>query len=219
MANNDGFINEVSEEVRRDRLYAFFRKWGWLIALAVVVVVGGAALLEWQKARERAAAEAAGDALYDAIAVEDLAARADAFAELDTGDSAGRRALQALFSASAAFEAGLVSEALSQLEALAGDDAVPGLYRELANLKWAIIGAGEIDAATRIDRLSGLTLAGGAWRLLAEEQIALIRLEEEDTDAARTMLNAILEDQEATPEQRRRIEALIVALGGATDAG
>ena len=33
MANNDGFINEVSEEVRRDRLYAFFRKWGWLIGL------------------------------------------------------------------------------------------------------------------------------------------------------------------------------------------
>ena len=39
MANNDSFINEVSEEVRRDRLYAFFRKWGWLIALGVIVIL------------------------------------------------------------------------------------------------------------------------------------------------------------------------------------
>ena len=219
MANNDGFINEVSEEVRRDRLYAFFRKWGWLIGLAIVVIVGGAAFIEWQKAQARARAQAAGDALYDALAVEDLAARADAIAILDAGGTDGRRALQALFAASAAFEAGLLDEALAQLDALANDDAAPQLYRELATPKWAIIGSETVEPAARADRLSSLTLAGGAWRLLAEEQIALIRLEEGEVETARTLLVAILADQEATPDQRRRIEALLVALGGPLAAG
>lgn len=219
MANNDGFINEVSEEVRRDRLYAFFRKWGWVIAAAVIIIVGGAAFIEWQKAQDRARAEAAGDALYDALAVEDLAARADAIAVLDAGGTDGRRALQALFAAAAAFEAGLVDEALAQLDALASDGGIPTLYRELATLKWAVIGADTLDADLRTDRLSGLTLAGGSWRLLAEEQIALIHLEKGEEDRTREMLVSILADQETTQEQRRRVEALIVALGGAGDAG
>ena len=219
MSNSDGFISEVSEEVRRDRLYAFARKWGWLVVLVIVAVIGAAAFIEWQKARARAEAEAAGDALYAALEVEDLASRADAIAELDTGGTEGRRALQALFSASAAFEAGLTDEALAQLEALSTDGAAPQLYRELATLKWAIIGADTVEPATRADRLSGLTLAGGAWRLLAEEQIALIRLEEGEAEAARELLVAILADQETTPDQLRRIEALLVALGGPRDAG
>jgi len=29
MSDTDSFINEVTEEVRRDRLYGMFRRWGW----------------------------------------------------------------------------------------------------------------------------------------------------------------------------------------------
>ena len=67
MSNPDSFIDEVTEEVRRDRLFAMFRKYGWIGILAVVVVVGGAAWNEWQKARAEARAEAFGDALLDAF--------------------------------------------------------------------------------------------------------------------------------------------------------
>ena len=31
MHDSDSFISEVSEEVRRDRLYAALRRYGWLI--------------------------------------------------------------------------------------------------------------------------------------------------------------------------------------------
>jgi hypothetical protein len=53
MANTDSFIDEVNEEVRRDRLFAFFRKWAWLAILIVVLVVGGAAYLEYRARRPR----------------------------------------------------------------------------------------------------------------------------------------------------------------------
>ena len=42
MSNPDSFINEISEEVRRDRLYALLRRWGWVAALIVIGIVGGA---------------------------------------------------------------------------------------------------------------------------------------------------------------------------------
>mgnify|MGYP002067949300 CR=1 FL=1 len=38
MSNQDSFIDEVTEEVRRDKLYALYKKYGWIAALAVVVL-------------------------------------------------------------------------------------------------------------------------------------------------------------------------------------
>ena len=57
---SDSFISEVSEEVRRDRLFAALRRYGWLIGGAVLLIVGGAAVNEWRKARQAPRAEAAG---------------------------------------------------------------------------------------------------------------------------------------------------------------
>ena len=54
MSQNESFIDEVSEELRRDRLFALFRRWAWLGILIVVVAVGGAAWNEWRKARAAA---------------------------------------------------------------------------------------------------------------------------------------------------------------------
>ena len=80
LGQSDSFINEVSEEVRRDRLFGFFRRYGWLVGLVLILVVGGAAALEWRKASGRASAEAAGDALRAAYLETDPARRAAAWA-------------------------------------------------------------------------------------------------------------------------------------------
>ena len=76
MSNNESFIDEVTEEVRRDKLYAGLRKYGWIGILGVLLLVGGASVNEWMKARERAAAEAAGDAILAAVGAGDAAAQA-----------------------------------------------------------------------------------------------------------------------------------------------
>ena len=67
MSNPDSFIEEVTEEVRRDRLFGLFRKYGWIGVLLVAGIVGGAAWNEWSKAREAARSQAFGDALIDAL--------------------------------------------------------------------------------------------------------------------------------------------------------
>ena len=41
MSDTDSFIEEVTEEVRRDQLYKYVRKYGWIAIALVVGVVGG----------------------------------------------------------------------------------------------------------------------------------------------------------------------------------
>ena len=60
MSDSDSFIDEVTEEVRRDRFYRNVRRYGWIAVLAVVLLVGGAGWYEWQKAQERQQAQAFG---------------------------------------------------------------------------------------------------------------------------------------------------------------
>ena len=40
MSDTDSFIDEVTEEVKRDRLFATMRKYGWIAVLIVLLLVG-----------------------------------------------------------------------------------------------------------------------------------------------------------------------------------
>ncbi len=99
VSNTDSFIDEVTEEVRREKLYGYLRRYGWIAVAAVLLLVGGAAFNEYRNAQERAAAEAAGDALLDALEETDPSARATAFESVTSEGPAG--AISALLEASA----------------------------------------------------------------------------------------------------------------------
>ena len=85
MSETDSFIDEVTEEVRRDRLFAMFRKYGWIGILGVLLIVGGAAWNEWQKARAEAAAQSFGDKVAAAMANNEPAARETALTGIEAG--------------------------------------------------------------------------------------------------------------------------------------
>lgn len=213
MSHNDSFIDEVTEEVRRDKLYGTLKKYGWIGIVGVLVLVGGAAVNEWIKARDRAAAEAAGDAILAAVTG---GAPADQVAALEAlaveGDAA---AVVGLIAAGA--ESGDPEAAGARLATLAADQTLPPLYRDLALLKRAML-PGQMTAEERIDALSGLVAPGAPFRVLAEEQIALAEIELGDSASAVIRLEALLEDNEASGALRQRAQQLIVALGGGSAA-
>jgi hypothetical protein len=218
VSNQDSFIDEVTEEVRRDKLFALMRRYGWIAITLVIVLVGGAAFNEFRKSQIRAEAEATGDAILAALAAEDPDARATAIAALPPGDNAGRTALLALLSAAAQEQAGDRAAATKTLEDLAANTAVPASYRDLATLKAMILGADQIAPEERIARLNGLALSGGPYRLMAMEQVALAQIETGETDAAISTLRDILADAQVSQDLRRRASQLIVALGGTLTA-
>ncbi len=212
MSDTDSFIEEVSEEVRRDKLFGMFRKYGWIGAALVVLLVGGAAYNEWNKSRTRAAAELTGDNILAALEGDDASARAAALGALPKDGVAG--GVLNLLAATESLDADEKDAANQALTALATDNSVSTAYSHLAELKLLLIAGDDLSAAERMDRLAPLVIAGAPYRLLAEEQLALAQVADGDTSAALDTLRAILLDTDVTQGQTRRVSQLIVALGG-----
>lgn len=209
MSETDSFIDEVTEEVRRDRLFRLFRRYGWVGVVLVIAIVGGAAVNEWRKAEARAEAEAFGDAVLAAIQAPDRAAAVSSIAA--TGD---RAAIRDLLLSAVSEDAGDRAAAISALATVAGDAALPALYRDLARLKWVILSGPDLPAPDRDAALDALAVPGAPYRVLALEQQAMVDIAEGRTEEAIATLRGLMQDAAASPGLQRRAAQLIVALGG-----
>lgn len=209
MSNTDGFIEEVTEEVRREKLYGYLRRYGWIAVALVILVVGGAAWSEYRNAQREAAAQAAGDDLLNALNIVDDAERTETISQLSVDGSGA--AVAELLKASALQEADDVAGAAAILNGLASNEDVPQMYRDLAEFKAAILPSD--DSADRLANLERLAEPGQPFRLLALEQIAYAQLDQGETDAAVTTLQRIVEDAAVGRGLRERAQTLMVALG------
>jgi hypothetical protein len=210
VSNPESFINEVTEEVRRDKLFGYFRRYGWIGIVAVLLIVGAAAYREYQIAAKLAESKAFGDALLDALDQDDAAARSTALAAVQ---APGQR--QALLNLLQSTDPETDKAAtLAALTAVADDATLPASYRDLAVLRRVIVAGTDLPAADRRALLDPIAAPGRPYRPLALEQLALLSVETGETAAAITALEALRQDQEATPGLRRRVEQVIVALGG-----
>lgn len=215
MSDTDSFIEEVTEEVRRDKLYQTLRKWGWVAGLAVLAIVGGAAFNEYRKAQIDASAQAFGDSLLTGISADDAGATLSAIAPDDPAQAAIVRHM----AAADALNGDQTDTALSELEKAASLDAAPQIYRTLAQFKLALALPQDRPTEERLAAFEAMTAPGAPFRLLSLEQMALIQIEAGERDAAIAQLLALLEDAEVTPGLQRRASELIVALGGELPEG
>ena len=205
MSDTDSFIDEVTEEVRRDRLFGYFRRYGWIAAVVILGLVGGTAYNEWSKSTAAQVAQARGDALLDALDMDDDTASIAALSEIATNEGGD---VVASFLAAGADQ----SQAANLLGVIAANTDHPEYIRDLARLKLATTpDAVSQDAAVLI--LTDLSAAGGLYRNAATEILVAIELERGNVDAAVTLLQAHIQDAQATQEQIQRMGELIVALG------
>jgi len=159
MSDTDSFIDEVTEEVRRDRLFGYFRRYGWIPAVIIFALVGGTAYNEWSKAQVAQVAQARGDALLDALELEDEAEQAAALSAIarEDGDALVAKLLAAGVEA---------DQAADLLKSVAADDTQPKYIRDLARLKMAsTAGVLTLDEAAAI--LAELSEPGGVYRNVA----------------------------------------------------
>ncbi|UWQ16328.1 hypothetical protein [Jannaschia sp. M317] len=217
MSNPESFIDEVTEEVRRDRLYATLRRWGWVAALVVIVVVGGAAWSEWQKSTAETRAQAFGDSLLQALGADDMDARRAALQTV-TPEVPEQAAILGLIRATALRngDGGSTDAARDELLALAETEGLSPTYRHLALLK-VMLDGGTGDAARDGAFLEELATPGAPYRPLAIEQQAITAVRAGDTATAVTLLRVLSEEAGVTESLRRRALQLMVALGASPD--
>lgn len=213
MSNTDSFIEEVTEEVRRDQMFLMLKRYGWIAALAIVAIVGGAAYNEYQKASRVAAAQKLGDDIIASLAANDAETRAaDLSAVVPT--SPGGAAVLDFLTASALANSGQTDEAVAKLGEVSRNGDLPQIYRDIATFKALTLQSETMPAADRRLQFESLAQGVGGLRLLAQEQLALIDISEGETEAALDKLQAIVLDAEVDPTLRQRVSQMIIALGG-----
>ena len=213
MSETDSFIDEVSEEVRKDKLYATIRKYGWLAVVIVLTLVGGTAFREYKIASANTVAQKTGDAISKAMSLEGPEARAIALGEVISNDN--NVAVIALLKAAEQKASGQFAASVETLEALEASN-VPLAYRDLAHFKKLLIEKEGLSEDARIAGLTELAASASPYGLYAKEQLALIDLANGRTEAAINRLSQILEDANLSQSLRQRVSQLMIILGETT---
>jgi hypothetical protein len=207
-------FREVDEEIRHERYKRLWDRFGiYLIALAVLVVVGTAAYRGWLYWQEQAAREA-GDIFVTASQLAEDGKYDEAAAKLGTLSDAtgGYPALARLRAASLEAEAGRVDEARAAFDAIAADGSLPDAFRDIARLRggYLALDAQDFDAATQ--RLKELVDEANVWRFLAQEGLALAAWKSGDLAQAREWANGIINGEGASSDIVSRARTLVELL-------
>ena len=211
MSDTDSFIDEVTEEVRRDRLYRNIRRYGWIAVVAVLAIVGGTAWNEWRKAQETAAAQQFGDAILAAVDGPVDMPRGQLLGEITANPEA--LPLQKLLLAAVAEGDQDAKSVVAALEGISGNIDVSVVYRDLAALKIVLLGPEAVPASIRTDLINQMIIPGAPYRLLGLEQQVLMLVEQGDTEAAVTAAQSLLQETGVTAGLQQRLGQLIVTLG------
>ena len=211
MSETDSFIAEVTEDVRRDRLFGLFRRFGWIPAALIVIIVSGTAYNEWSKSKADKLAQVRGDALLAAIDTVDEAARATALNEIA---SQGSENIVAQMLAAG----GKDENSINFLNAVIINTDQPEYIRDLAKLKLTMI-PGAQTKEQKLKTLDILSQPGGLYRNAAVEILVAFELELGNPNKAIEFLKSHIQDAEASRAQVQRMAELLVALGSEPESG
>ena len=212
MSDTDSFLQEVSEELRRDKLYRNIRKYGWVAILLVILIVGAATYREYLKSQAQTEAELFGTSIIDALNEKNVADRIAKLQKINAPGENAKAIVAMLLSAEATGDETKIFE-MSTLSDVTEKLSIDAHYRDLLDFK-ILLGSSEImDIDERVKAFEGLSKPGNPFRLLAEEQIALIELELGNTEIAIQKISQILLDAELTTGLRNRATQMLIALG------
>jgi hypothetical protein len=189
MSEDDGFIREVTEDVQRERIIGFFRKYGTVIAGCVAVIILGVSSYTYWSYTHTKKAQEFGAALLAAKEVEDETERTEAYESL-TKEYAGET--RAVFAH--------LNTGTSDLDASTGDV----LYDDAIVLARLYQNIDSIEVQTGIDTLLPLTEEGRPFRLAALELLASLHIRNNAFDSARELYEIIATNASTPPGMRSR---------------
>jgi hypothetical protein len=211
-------FREVDEEVRRAQLKRLWERYGaYLVALAVLIVVGVGAWRGYQYWQNKRAAEA-GAQFEQAANLSEQGKYAEAeaaFARIAAEGPSGYRALARLRAAAALANTD-VKAAVAAYDAIAADGSLDQSLRDIAALRAGILLVDTASLEEMRRRLDPLSEPGRTFRHSAREMLALSAWRNSDSAAARRYVDMINNDADTPQGVRSRVELLsaLLASGG-----
>ena len=203
-------MQEVSEEVRKDRFYRILKKWGWVGIALIVALVGGASFNEWNKESKINSARNLGDRVLAAIESKDVIDLKEIEIKNVTQDIFIKNLMSAIL-----FSDDKLDASKKALEEIGGIPGITKTYKDLNAFKLGLLllKSGNLTGEERFGVFEALVEPGSPFRSLAKEQQALILIEQGKIELAIKTLVEITDDSETTDTLRRRVTQLRISLG------
>ncbi|RWL20657.1 MAG: tetratricopeptide repeat protein [Mesorhizobium sp.] len=218
--SDDSFIREVNEEMRRDQAHALWDRFGpALLALAILVVVGTAALVGyryWDETR----ANRSGDAFSQALKLANEGKSDEALAALAELEKDGYGAyplLARMRAATVKADKGDATAAVKDFDEVAADTDIPAGLRDMARLRAALLLVDHGSFADVSSRVEALTADTNPLRHTAREALGLAAWKEGKATDALKLFDQIASDDSAPRNARERatlMSELIRGSGG-----
>lgn len=209
-------FKEVEEDLRREKFERLWQRYGrWVIALAVLVVVGTAGSVAWQRYQQHREAQLA-EQYGTAIALTDPTtgdlAKADAALANIADAGGGYGALASLERAAVKAKAGDTDGAAKIYDAMVADSGTPSALRDLARLLKVMRLVDSGDPAALASDLAPLMAPENPWRFTATELTAVLALKSGDQKHATELFTQLADDQAAPSSLRARAAEMAAAL-------
>lgn len=201
----DSFLREVDEELRRDQLTGFWKRWGrWIVAAIGLGLAALAGWLVWQDRQFKTASvesEQLDDALRKATTGNDAGTR-KALEPLKASSSEGYKASALLIDAALRLQKKDLDGAAKIYGQVATDQGIPAPWRDLALVRQTSVQFDRMAPDEVIARLSPLAVKGTPWFGSAGEMVAIAYLKKQRVQPAAKMFADIASD-ETVPESIR----------------
>lgn len=212
---NEAFLREVDENLRRDQMQDFGRRYGkWLIAALVLLLTAIGGYLYWQDRQAKAAAAQSEElsAIFTDIGAGKAAASDQRLQRLAQADNDLVQTLALLTQAATALEKNDRKTAIARYQAVAEGDA-PDSYRDLALVRSTALQFDTLKPADVVARLQPLVNAGDPYFPSAGELTAMAYLKQGQKQQAARLFAAIAADKQAPASARSRAAQIAGTLG------
>ena len=213
---NEAFFREVDEELRRDEMADFARRYGrWIIGAIVVALLALAGFLYWRHHQEEVAGRQ-GEQFQQAI--DSLGANkpdeaSKQLAELSTSDIDGYRAMARFTEADILLQKNDLKGAAAKFATIAQDDSLAEPFRNLALIRQTAAEFDTLKPEVVVNRLRGLAVQGSPWFGSAGEMVALAYLEQGRRDLAGQLFGQIAATEHVPESIRQRAVQMSGTLG------
>lgn len=216
----DLMSREIEEELRRERLFKLWDKYGTYVVGAAVLLVLGVAGWQYYGYRQARANESASNQYI--IALTDFAGKRSyeaqkALEELLAKAPAGYATLARLRLAAYDGAEGNMAEALAAYDQIAKDKSVDPLLADFARLQSAMLKFEKASFTELRNQLSPLAVDKSPWRHSARELLGLGAAKAGRPEEAKNHFQRLLNDR-ATPQgiaERARVMMAVLAKAGA----
>lgn len=214
--NNEAFLREVDDELRRDQLLTFWERYGrWTIGAIVVALAIFAGVLFWQH-RQREAAGVEGEqvqAAFDALGNGQPDQAGKTLAPIAASGRDGYKALALMTQADILLSKKQDKAAAAKFASIAADGSIAQPFRDLALIRQTVAEYDTLKPQVVIERLRPLAVPGNAYFGSAGELVAIAYLDSGRKDLAGHLFSQLAQSDTVPDSIRQRAVQMAGSMG------